>query len=309
MAVKVDTPLNQTRDESLEKSLATSRMGILIEFSRARLVAAVTLSGALGYVLFRGRQLELSFVFVILGVLFLGCGCSALNQIQEARTDAIMARTRNRPLPAGQLSLGQGWFVTMALLFAGFYFLACIERYTTSILGLGLFSLVWYNGVYTYLKGVTSLAVFPGAVLGAIPPLMGWCAAGGFWHDRTIWMVAFYFFIWQIPHFWLLMLLRGREYEQAGLKSVTEIFSMEQLGRIIFVWLAITALIGFFTAHFTDTAIPWCLAILIASGWLVGRSLFFLKGQWPTTQLRPAFLRCIYYNILFMLFMALDALL
>lgn len=283
-------------------------LSLVGELGRVRLVAAVTLSAAMGYILFVQR-LDWGLLLPVLGVFFLGSGCSALNQIQEYKIDARMARTRNRPLPSGQIDRAAAWFVALVYLFAGLYVLASINQHTMVILILGLFSLFWYNIAYTYLKRITFLAVIPGAVLGAIPPVIGWCAAGGVWSDGTILMIALYFFIWQIPHFWLLMLMRGREYEQAGLRSITQVFSREQLGRILFVWITATAIVGFLTACFTGTYYPWRLAILLSSVWLVVKSLFLLQSAEQREHWRPAFLRCIMYNVLFMLFMALDALL
>ena len=245
--------------KSLESHAANgllSRLALVLEFSRARLVSAVTLSAAMGYVLFDGT-VDWLVGLVVLGVFFLGCGCSALNQIQEAKTDAKMDRTKNRPIPSGRLDVPTGWFISLLLLFVGFYFLASIDNHTTIILSLAGFTLLWYNGIYTYLKTVTALAVIPGAVLGAIPPIIGWCAAGGFWWDRDILMVATYFFVWQIPHFWLLMLMRGKEYEAAGLATMTQIFSARQFHRIIFVWLFATAAMGFYVALFRSTQWLW----------------------------------------------------
>jgi len=280
---------------------------LIAEFARARLVSAVTLSAATGYFMFSER-VEAAVLLPVIGVFFLGCGCSAVNQIQEARTDGRMDRTKNRPIPTGKLDLPTGWFIAILMLLAGFCFLASIEHHTYLILGLGLFTLIWYHGVYTYLKIVTPFAVIPGALLGVIPPLIGWCAAGGVWNDPLILLVAFYFFVWQVPHFWLLMLLRGKEYESAGLRSMTDIFDQRQFYRITFIWLVAAAVTGYFIALFAMLAPWWSLAILISSIWLVTKSLYFLRPHPQSTKLRPAFLRSIVYTVLLMLFLSLDAL-
>jgi len=148
---------------------------IIVELSRAKLVSAVTLSAAMGYFLFNG-QVDWRVGLLVLGVFFLGCGCSAVNQIQEAKTDAKMERTKNRPIPTGQLDVTTAWFISLLLLLIGLYCLASIQTHTAVILSLAGFAMIWYNGVYTYLKAVTALAVIPGAVLGAIPPIMGCCS-------------------------------------------------------------------------------------------------------------------------------------
>ena len=294
-------------------SNASARTGVLSwvllisEFTRVRLVSVITLSTATGYFMF-SEKIEGAVLLPIIGVFFLGCGCSAVNQIQEARTDGRMERTKHRPIPTGKLDLPIGWFLAILMLLAGFYFLASIDHHTYLILGLGLFTLVWYHGVYTYLKIVTPFAVIPGALLGVIPPLVGWCAAGGMWNDPLILLVAFYFFVWQVPHFWLLMLLRGKEYERAGLRSMTDIFDQRQFYRITFIWLVAAAVVGYFIAVFGMLAPWWSLAILISSIWLVTKSLFFLRPHPHSTMLRPAFLRSIFYTLLLMLFLSLNAL-
>jgi protoheme IX farnesyltransferase len=281
---------------------------LVVEFSRAKLVSAVTLSGAMGYFLFSG-QVDWLVGLLVLGIFFLGCGCSALNQIQEGKTDALMERTKNRPIPSGQLDVATGWFITLLLLFLGLYCLASIKTHMVVILFLAGFTLIWYNGVYTYLKSVTALAVIPGAVLGAIPPVMGCAAAGGVWWDMNILMVAGYFFVWQIPHFWLLMLMRGKEYEEAGLRSMTQLFSARQFYRIIFVWLFAAAAMGFYVALFRSTHWIWLSGILLSSIWLVLKSTFLLKASPDPSRFRPAFYNCIIYNVLVMLFLSIDALL
>ena len=279
-------------------------VGKLLEFTRFKLVAAVTLSTVMGYALF-GMGIGWPVLWPTFGVLLLGCGCSALNQIQEVHTDGQMARTRNRPMPQGQFSTGAAWLISVGLIFAGWYCLASIDRHSGVILALGVFTPLWYNGVYTYLKKVTYLAVFPGAVLGAIPPVSGWCAAGGVIWDLKIMFVALYFFVWQVPHFWLLMLLRGKEYEQAGLKSITGKFAEPQLGRIIFAWLMATGCLGFLTGLYINIDSIWLLGILLCSVWFVLKSLFLLNISSYRNRWREAFLNCIIYNILFMAFMVL----
>ena len=86
---------------------------------------------------------------------------------------------------------------------------------------LGLITVVWYNGIYTPLKRVTAFAAIPGGVVGAIPPVIGWVSGGGDPTDARIIVVAFFFFVWQVPHFWLLLMRIGGDYERAGLPSLT----------------------------------------------------------------------------------------
>ena len=115
---------------------------------------------------------------------------------------------------------------------------------------IGLLTIVWYNGIYTYAKRITAFAVVPGAVTGALPPLIGWVAAGGGVWDKTIIFVEFLFFVGQVPHFWLLILKYGEEYEKAGLPSMTAIFSRPQINRITFTWVVTSVIAALFLCHF-----------------------------------------------------------
>jgi protoheme IX farnesyltransferase len=108
---------------------------------------------------------------------------------------------------------------------------------------IGVFTLLWYNLVYTPLKRVTAFAVLPGALIGALPPLIGWSAAGGNPLDMQIIMVAFLLFVGQMPHYWLLLLKIGHEFHEAGLPVITSLFDQRQIRNLSFIWIAATGVI------------------------------------------------------------------
>ena len=109
-------------------------------------------------------------------VCLLACGASALNQYQERDIDARMERTRERPLPSKALTPGRALFAAIALLSSGLAGLGVVSLRSAA---LGLTAIGWYNGLYTFLKKRTALAFLPGAIVGMIPPAIGWTAAGG----------------------------------------------------------------------------------------------------------------------------------
>src|SRR5208283_2920148 len=177
-----------------------------------------------------------------LGIFFMSCSSCAVNQIQDREFDSRMDRTKTRPLPSGRISLTGAWILVTISFLTGsliLYFGANPVAW-----GLSLLAMVWYNGVYMYLKRISSLAVVPGSFIGAIPPILGWSAAGRSIFDPSILSVAFLFFIWQVPHFWLLILNFSEDYKKAGLPTLTNLFSPRQLGRITFMWIAATAITG-----------------------------------------------------------------
>jgi protoheme IX farnesyltransferase len=199
-------------------------------------------------------------------------------------------------------------FIALALLAAGFNVLANVDTHTTEVLSLTALSVFWYNVVYTYLKRWSAFAVVPGALVGAIPPIIGWTAAGGVVTDRSIMPLAFFLFLWQIPHFWLLLLMFGKDYEQAGLPSVTKMFSSIQLRRITFMWILCTAAAGLMLAMAGHVPFPWNLAFLVASVWLVTAAAEMLRPDENTRWKLRAFLKINLYVLIVMALMVAQAL-
>ncbi len=173
-----------------------------------------------------------------LGVLILAGGASALNQVQEWRIDSRMERTRPRPIPSGTIAPGRALAFAGSLIALGLAVLAAVDLRAAV---LGIFAVGWYNGAYTHLKKTSAWAAVPGALTGAIPPAIGWVGAGGNLADAGLPMICLLLFIWQVPHFWLLLLDRGREYTRAGLPALTDFFSEAQVRRVTALWVLGTA--------------------------------------------------------------------
>lgn len=165
------------------------------------------------------------------GLFLLAAGSGALNQYQERGLDARMPRTRRRPLPAGEVRPRQALLFAAALLACG---LTLLQRGGgTAAALLGVAAAAWYNGVYTGLKRRTALAFLPGALVGAIPPAIGWAAAGGSLADPRLAALCALLLLWQVPHFGLLLLAHGDEYAGAGLPSVSSALPRRRLARLV----------------------------------------------------------------------------
>ena len=108
---------------------------------------------------------------------------------------------------------------------------------------LGLVNVLLYNVVYTGLKKVTALAIIPGALVGAVPPLIGYTAAGGGVTDTIIILFALFMFLWQMPHFWLLLARYGSEYEKAGIRTLYGSLNSDQIRRLVMVWIIRSSLL------------------------------------------------------------------
>lgn len=208
---------------------------------KLRVVLLSTLSAVTGFVLTAGGfSPRWGGLAVFIGALFcLAAGSAALNQYQEREPDRLMERTKNRPLPSGRLSPVAGLLISLSLITSGLLLLLFIFSALPAL--LGLVTVVLYNGVYTYLKRVTAFASIPGAIVGALPPAIGWTAAGGTITSPTLVGLMFFFYLWQIPHFWILMNLHSRDYVKAGFPCLGKIFTSDQLCRITFSWILGTA--------------------------------------------------------------------
>ena len=212
----------------------------ILKLGKFTIALPIALTGFLGYFL-HTPLLDRNALLVIFGVFLLSMGSGAINQIQERKTDALMDRTRNRPIPAGIIQTKHAIIISLVFSLSGLVVLALTGKVLAA--GIGLFTLAWYNGVYTPLKRITAFAVFPGALIGALPPLIGWTAAGGSPLDLEIVLVAFLLFVGQMPHYWLLLLKIGSQFRDAGLPVITNLLEPRQIRNLSFIWIAATAVV------------------------------------------------------------------
>lgn len=218
-----------------------------LELSKLKIMIPVSLTGFTGYFIF-DPHISAKILLISLGILLLAISASVLNQIQEAELDSKMSRTQDRPLPSRKIKTEQAIVFFLLNLIAGTAILFYTGNSKATI--VGLITIFWYNIIYTYSKRITAFAVVPGAITGALPPLIGWLAAGGGEWDRPIIFLEFLFFTGQIPHFWLMILKYGEEYKKAGIPSLTEIFNPKQINRLTFVWVVSSATAAIFLCYF-----------------------------------------------------------
>jgi heme o synthase len=242
---------------------------------------------------------------LITGVLFMAAGAAALNQYQERKTDALMSRTKDRPLPSGRIMPGSALFLSLFLIFSGFVVLLFTGTPEASL--LGLVTVFWYNGFYTWLKTSSGFAAIPGALTGTIPPAIGWVAGGGNIFAPRLTAICFFFFMWQVLHFFVHIRVCGSQYQEAGLPSISSIFTRDQLDRLSLHWLCATVvstqfivLFGVIRLHFLHTA------VMASSTWLILQGINFVR---KSRNIHAGIFRKInYYMLLIMLLMILDGL-
>jgi protoheme IX farnesyltransferase len=280
------------------------------------LAAMVTLTTATGNILYTGR-FSADIWLPMLGVFLLACGSIALNQCQESRFDARMERTRYRPIPSGRLDRTAALLLGVTSVLAGLTCcLAAGTRQPELLVAMGAFAVAWYNGVYTMLKRVTAFAAVPGAILGAVGPLLGWVAAGGGLTDRFILLVAGFFFVWQIPHFWLLVLLYGDQHRAANVPSASQLFLPGQSARIAFMWITAASALGILMPTLAGGRIagPAGVALIVSSlwmavtvaaslgrlAWVTGHNVQESQGENSARTYRGAFIRLNVFGLLVM---------
>ena len=206
---------------------AGEKLAAYLELSKPRIAFMLVLTAAAGFYLGSAKGFDVVlFVNTIIGITLLAFGVAALNQVWEYKTDALMERTANRPLPANKISVPEAIVFGVSLCIVSEIYLAVLVNPLTAILGLVV--IVGYNLLYTPLKTKTSASTAIGAIPGALPPLMGFTAAA---NEITLgaWTLFAILFLWQFPHFLAIAWMYKEQYAKAGIKMLPVV---EPSGRI-----------------------------------------------------------------------------
>ena len=252
------------------------------EITKARLAISVVFSSVAGFML--GIYDLHSLDWMVLLKLAVGGYCmvgasNAYNQVIEKDLDALMDRTKNRPVPAGRMSPPIALVIASFLTIVGISLLYTINPKTAMF---GAISIFLYTSIYTPLKTMTSLSVFVGAFPGAIPFMLGWVAATGEFgiEAGTLFLIQFF---WQFPHFWAISWFLYEDYEKAG-------FFMLPTGKkdkgtalqiiLYTVWLILASLLPVlgFTGRFYITPIAAIIVFLLGL-WMLIYALRLYKSR------------------------------
>lgn len=195
-----------------KKSSLKSFLTDLKQLTKVGLSLSVVFSSVAGYLLAADIVSLNILVILSIGGFFMVGASNAFNQVIEKQTDALMKRTMNRPLPTGRMHVNTALTIAIVFTIAGIGLLYSINAKTALF---GAISIFLYTSAYTPLKAVTPLAVFVGAIPGAIPFMLGWVAATGQFGIEAGFLFLIQFF-WQFPHFWAIGWLQFEEYKKAG---------------------------------------------------------------------------------------------
>ena len=201
--------MSRASNSSISK---TSMISDFKEITKMRLSLSVVFSSLAGYLL--GAETVSFYILILLafGGYFMVGASNAFNQIIEKDLDALMDRTKNRPIPMGRLSVTSAFILATVFTILGITILYIINPQTAMF---GAISIFLYTCAYTPLKTKTPLSVFVGAIPGAIPFMLGWVAATGNFgiESGTLFMLQFF---WQFPHFWAIGWFLHEDYQKAG---------------------------------------------------------------------------------------------
>jgi len=173
---------------------------------------SVVFSSVAGYLLAAETIHFQTLILLAIGGYFMVGASNVFNQIIERDLDALMDRTKNRPIPSGRMSVNYAFVLAIVLTIAGLSILYSINERTAMF---GAISICLYTSAYTPLKTKTPLSVFVGAIPGAIPFMLGWVAATGTFgiEPGVLFMLQFF---WQFPHFWAIGWFLHEDYQKAG---------------------------------------------------------------------------------------------
>lgn len=276
-------------------SLIGTKAKAYFELLKFRLSALVAFSCAFGYVLASPQLSWINLMWVFFGGFMLSGASVTVNQIIEKDLDKLMTRTQNRPLPTNRLSVNEALYFSIVCFVVG----VTVLYLTTNLLttSLSILSMVLYSFVYTPLKRVGPIAVFVGAIPGALPPLLGWTAAtGSISHEALI--IFGIQFIWQFPHFWAIAWVADDDYKKAGFKLLPSGGQRDFNTAIqIVIYTLFLIPLGLLPAKFGITGINSAIVATVCGVLFLAQTFYLLKEGDRNAALRIMFGSFLYLPI------------
>lgn len=273
---------------------ASTRGPDLLALTKPRLNFLVLLTTLACYLLGAEAGAGLALlIHTLIGTALVAGGASAINQVWERSTDALMRRTRERPVPGGRLQPRDAWAFGMLLSIAGLIELALFVNVLTS--GVALLTLATYVVFYTPLKTLTTLSTIVGAVPGALPALIGWTAATNTMSIEG-WILFAIVFFWQMPHFLAIAWLYRHDYAQAGIRLLPVVEpDGRSTGRQAAVYTAALLPVSL-APSLVNLASPYYMMIALA----LGAVFMVLSLEFAFTRTQDSARRLFYGSILYL---------
>ncbi len=276
----------------------------LVALVKPNITLLVIITTAGGLWLAPGELSWARLVATLAGTVLVVGAANTLNCYIERDSDRHMARTKNRPLPAGRLAPRVALWFGLALALVSVPMLTFLVNPITGL--LGAIALVMYVWVYTPLKQVTPHALLIGAVPGAVPPLMGWTAVTG--HADWPGVVLFgILFLWQLPHFLAIAVYRRNEYEKAGIRTTPSVHGIASTKRQMLFWSATLVPVSLLLVPFGVAGWIYFALASILGVVLVGWSIAGFRAQAENRWARGLFLYTLVYLTLLFAALVVDA--
>ena len=265
----------------------------LAELVKARLTLLVLLTTAVGFYLGSESPIAYAALFhVVFGTAAAASGAAALNQWWERRDDALMRRTRTRPIPAGRMPPLQALLLAVLLSVFGIGYLAIVCNLLSA--ALAAVTIAIYIFAYTPLKRASTANTAVGAIPGAIPPMIGWAATRGT-IDAGAWSLFAIVFLWQLPHFFAIAWMYREDYSRAGFRMVSSDDRSGERSASQSVFFCILLLVIAGVPAFLGIANFVYLAIeLLLGGLFIAVAMRFLRMRTPGAA-RSLFIASIVY--------------
>lgn len=283
-----------------------SRASDFSALAKPRLNVLVVASTLVGYLMGGGDLSNASHVvFTVVGTALVAGGASAFNQVIERRTDALMRRTRLRPLPDGRLQALEAIVFGAVLSLGGLGMLAVGVNALSAAVALA--TLLTYVVVYTPLKLRSSFSTVIGAIPGALPPVIGWAAASGSL-SRGAWILFGIVFLWQLPHFLAIAWMYREDYARAGFPMLPVLEpDGRSTGRQATLYCAALLPVSLAPALVGLTGAAYFAAALVLSLVFLGLTIRFARSRSTSDARRLFFGSIVYLPILWVLMIALRA--
>src|SRR6266481_9859411 len=265
----------------------------LAELVKARLTLLVLLTTAVGFYL--GAEPPINYralIHTVFGTAAAAAGAAALNQWWERRADALMRRTKTRPIPAGRMAPLQAFVLGAALSVFGVVYLAIICNALSAV--LTAITIVIYIFAYTPLKRTSTANTAVGAIPGAIPPMIGWAAARG---DIGVgaWSLFVIVFLWQMPHFFAIAWMCREDYSRSGFRMISSDDSSGERSASQSVFFCILLLVLAGLPAFLGIAnVLYLVTELVLGGFFIAVAMRFLRMRTPGAA-RSLFIASIVY--------------
>jgi heme o synthase len=247
----------------------------VFQMLKFRLSFTVVFSAGMAYLLGASGQWDWKHfsIFVTAGFL-VTTSSNILNQIYEKNSDKLMSRTQNRPLPTGVLSVTEALIFAFVTAVLGIYLFMVYINLNAALLSLA--SLILYAFAYTPMKTVHPIAVFIGAIPGALPPMIGWVGATNDfgWEPGILFAIQF---IWQFPHFWAIAWVLDEDYKKAGIRLLPGTGQDIKTAFQIMIYTMLLIPLGFIPYLMGMTGIVSAIVALLCGVLFLAQTFYLMK--------------------------------